>query len=112
MAKDDVCDSSEIGADGTDEIDRFILAPKGKDAGFTKSGISSGSSCGRGGRVGDVGGGEVVPDKESASFRKDDGPVVEPAPKLLRLPRLSGAPRPCISNKAGGGGLGRLPVVP
>lgn len=111
MAKDEVCDSGEMGADGADGIDRFILEPKGKDAGFTKSGISNGSSCGRGGRVGDVGG-EVVPDKENASFRKDDGPVVEPAPKLLRLPRLSGAPKPCISNKAGGGGPGRLPVVP
>lgn len=107
-----MCDSGEIGGGGADGTDRFIREPNGNDAGFTKSGISSGPSCGRGGRVGDVGGGDVVREKENASFRKDDGPVVEPAPKLLRLPRLPGAPEPCIPNKAGGGRLGRLPVVP
>lgn len=80
MATDEVCDSGETGCGGADGTDRFIRDPNGNGAGLTKSGISSGPSCGRGGRVGDVGGGDVVPEKEKASFRRDDGPVIEPAP--------------------------------
>ena len=54
----------------------FGRGPSG-EAGDTRSGISSGASWGRGGRVGELG---VVPGRWPSSFLKEECPVIEDAP--------------------------------